>query len=293
DERTRSFLKIQDGCDYWCAYCTIPGARGRSRNAPIAEIVDNARLIAGKGIKEIVLTGVNIGDFGKSTRESFIELLYALDQLDGVERYRISSVEPNLLTDEIIRFVADSAKFAPHFHIPLQGGADQILKMMGRRYDTRFFAGRIDQINDIFKRASIGIDVIVGFPGETDELFEESYRFLERLDFSYLHVFNYSKRPATRAEKMKGHLPPTVREQRSKLLIELSNQKKRNFYKKNIGTSQSVIFEDRLSDGYMFGFTGNYINVRASYDQRRVNALSQVKLSEPDEEFNWLNSTLF
>ena len=292
DERTRSFLKIQDGCDYWCAYCTIPRARGKSRNASIKDVVENARLIAGKGVKEVVLTGVNIGDFGKSTNESFIELLHALDQVKGIERYRISSVEPNLLTDEIIRFVADSAKFAPHFHIPLQGGSDEILEKMGRRYNTALFAERINQINDVFEGASIGIDVIVGFPGETDELFQETYRFLADLEFSYLHVFNYSKRPGTRAEQMSGHLPPPVREQRSKDLIELSNQKKINFYKKHIGKTQSVIFEDRLSDGYMFGFTGNYINVRAPYDQQKVNVLSPVKLSEPDADFNWLTSTL-
>jgi threonylcarbamoyladenosine tRNA methylthiotransferase MtaB len=279
-DRTRSFLKIQDGCDYHCSYCTIPLARGNSRNSSIAHSVEDAHKIAATGIKEIVLTGVNIGDFGKSTGETFFELIQQLDMVEGIERYRISSIEPNLLTDEIIRFVSSSRSFMPHFHIPLQSGSNEILKLMSRRYKREVFENRIKTIKSIMPDACIGADIIVGFPGETDELFLDTYHFLKNQEISYLHVFAYSERRNTKAVLMPGKVFPKEKDQRSKMLIELSDSKKKSFYLQHQDKSFHVLFESAQTKGKMFGFTTNYIKIETEYNREFINKVMKIKLSQ-------------
>ncbi len=276
-ERTRSFLKVQDGCDYRCSYCTVPIARGHSRNAPIADIVRQAREIAAAGYTEIVLTGVNTGDFGRTTGESFLQLLQALEQVDGILRYRISSIEPNLLTEETVRWIATGTKFLPHFHIPIQSGCDRILKAMGRRYDTAFFASRIAMIREVMEkpeergtRVFFGIDVITGFPGETEEEFEQTYRFLEELRPAFLHVFPYSRRAGTRAAAMPGQVPERVKEERVARLEELCDRLHDSFREANRGRSAQVLFESTEKNGMMAGYTENYIRIERPYDSALI-----------------------
>ena len=277
-DRTRYFLKVQDGCDYFCTYCTIPFARGRSRNPYISELVEQARNVVADGGKEIVITGVNIGDFGKSTGESFVSLVKALDGVKGVERYRISSIEPNLITDEIIDYMAHSRSFMPHLHIPLQAGSDEVLKLMHRRYDTAFFANKIDAVRRIMPDAFIGVDVIVGARGETEELFNKTYSFIESLDISQLHVFSYSERPGTQALKIEGAVSPTEKHHRSRLLIELSEKKRKAFYSRHIGKEAVVLFEKPRSGMPIGGFTENYIRVETKHDKGLENKLVRVRL---------------
>ena len=284
DDRTRHFLKVQDGCDYFCTYCTIPFARGRSRNGSIASLVKQAEEVAAQGGKEIVLTGVNIGDFGKSTGETFIDLIRALDAVEGIARYRISSIEPNLITDEAIDFVAHSKRFAPHFHIPLQSGSDRVLKLMHRRYDTALFRHKIEKIKTAMPHAFIGVDVIVGTRGETDELFDETRAFIESLDISQLHVFSYSERPGTQALKIDYVVDPKTKHARSQQLLELSERKWHAFYDAHIGQTASVLFEQARKKGMMHGFTENYIRVEAPYDSRLVNQTLPVTLSDWNED---------
>ncbi|MCB8964597.1 MAG: tRNA (N(6)-L-threonylcarbamoyladenosine(37)-C(2))-methylthiotransferase MtaB [Bacteroidales bacterium] len=279
-DRTRSFLKVQDGCDYHCSYCTIPLARGKSRNIPIAQVIDQAREIAAKGIKEIIITGVNTGDFGKTTGESFMDLLKQLEQVEGIERYRISSIEPNLITREIAELVANSAKFLPHFHIPLQSGSNRILGLMRRRYNRELFADRINMIRELMPHAFFGIDVIVGFPGETDEDFADAYNFIDALKPSFLHVFPYSSRPNTPAASMDGKSSPEELKHRSAKLGELSQQLHTEFYIHHLGTHQSVLLESTQKDGMMFGFTENYIKVAIPYNKDLVGKIIDVELSE-------------
>lgn len=283
DDRTRHFLKVQDGCDYFCSYCTIPFARGRSRNGKISDLVESANKIAQAGGKEIVLTGVNIGDFGKSTGETFFDLIKALDEVEGIKRFRISSIEPNLLTDEIIDFVAESKRFAPHFHIPLQSGSDAVLKLMRRRYDTALFAKKIDKIKSIMPNAFIGVDVIVGMRGETNEFFDEAYNFIKGLNVSQLHVFSYSERAQTQALKIEPKVTMEEKKLRSKLLLELSNVKLRNFYNGQLNSSHLVIWESTKHAGNMCGFTENYVKVVAPYDAKKINSIQQVLLNSLDE----------
>ncbi|WP_277464082.1 tRNA (N(6)-L-threonylcarbamoyladenosine(37)-C(2))-methylthiotransferase MtaB [Parabacteroides sp. PF5-6] len=278
DDRTRHFLKVQDGCDYYCSYCTIPFARGRSRNGNIASLVEQAKEVAAKGGKEIVLTGVNIGDFGKSTGESFIDLLKALDEVEGIARYRISSIEPNLITDEAIDFVAKSKRFAPHFHIPLQSGSDSVLKLMRRRYDTALFRHKIEKIKEVIPHAFIGVDVIVGTRGETDELFEETLRFIESIDISQLHVFSYSERPGTQALNIEYKVDPKVKHRRSQALLDLSEKKRIAFYEAHQGEKAIVLFEHTRKGEMMQGFTENYIRVEAPYDKALINETQEVVL---------------
>lgn len=275
-DRTRAFLKVQDGCDYHCTYCTIPLARGASRNITISELVREAAEIARRGIKEVVLTGVNIGDFGRSTGESFGELIRALDTVEGIERYRISSIEPNLLTDEVIRFCAGSAKFMPHFHIPLQSGSDRILAGMKRRYNTRQFKQRIEAVREHIPDAFIGIDVIVGFPGETAEDFDAAYRFLEDLAPAFLHVFPYSERPNTPAMGYDGKVPPQVSAERVARLGELSDRLHEQFHARFAGTPRPVLFESTVRNGKMGGFTDNYLRVEVPYDREKINTIESV-----------------
>ncbi len=277
-DRTRCFLKIQDGCDYFCSYCTIPFARGLSRSGTIADTVEQAKEAIKTGAKEIVLTGVNIGDFGKHNGESFLGLIKELDKLDGVERYRISSIEPNLLTNEVIDFVAESEKFMPHFHVPLQSGSDTVLKLMKRKYDTKLFADRIDYIRKKLPHAFIGVDVITGVRGETEELYRETVDFVNSIDYSQLHVFTYSERPDTQALKIKEVVPVEVRKERSRELHELSEKKMLEFYKRFLGTEAKVLFEKTEQDGEMFGFTENYIRVSVPYDKNLVNQIRDVRL---------------
>ena len=284
-DRTRSFLKIQDGCDYLCTYCTIPKARGKSRNENIEKTINQAREIAKKGYKEIVLTGVNIGDFGKSTDETFFELIKELDKVEGIERYRISSIEPNLLTDEVIEFVANSKKFLPHFHIPLQSGSNEVLKIMKRRYLKERFADRIKKINELIEDAFIGVDVIVGFPTETKELFNETYTFLESLNISFLHVFSYSDRAGTKSSVFKTKVSKKEIKERSKKLHQLSDIKHAEFYKKNIGKIKSVLFETGNNEEKIIGFTDNYIKVETRYNKKLVNKIIKVKLDNLKEDF--------
>ena len=278
-DRTRSFLKIQDGCDYHCTYCTIPLARGSSRNNSIERSVEEAYKIAASGIKEIVLTGVNIGDFGKSTGETFYQLIQQLDKVEGIERYRISSIEPNLITSEIIQFVAESRSFMPHFHIPLQSGCNEILRLMGRRYIREIFRDKVNTIKSIMPDASVGADVIVGFPGETEELFQETHEFLESLDVSYLHVFSYSERRNTKAVLMTGKVSPKDKDQRSKTLIQLSDRKKATHYSRYSGKILNVLFEAAQTKGKMHGFTTNYIKVETNYNKDMINKSVHVELT--------------
>ena len=284
DDRTRHFLKVQDGCDYYCSYCTIPFARGRSRNGTIASMVKQAQEVAAKGGKEIVLTGVNIGDFGKSTGEIFIDLIRALDEVEGIVRYRISSIEPNLITDEAIEFVAGSKRFAPHFHIPLQSGSDAVLQLMRRRYDTALFRHKIEKIKTILPDAFIGVDVIVGTRGETDEYFEEARTFIESLDISQLHVFSYSERPGTQALKIDHSVDPRTKHTRSQQLLDISDRKLHGFYEAHIGKEANVLFEHTRKGGLMHGFTENYIKVEIPYDSILANETRRVRLSGWNED---------
>lgn len=275
-DRTRTFLKVQDGCDYFCSFCTIPLARGRSRSNTIKDTLKIAREAAQGPSKEIVLTGVNIGDFGKGSDESFYDLLLELDQIESVERFRISSIEPNLLSNEIIDFVAQSKRFAPHFHIPLQSGSDELLGQMRRRYDTSLYTDRIKRIKELMPDACIGVDVIVGYPGETDELFKKTYDYLVNLDISYLHVFTYSERNNTVAIRKSGVVPMAVRKERSKMLQILSEKKKRYFYEQQLGKAGTVLFEAQESQNQMFGFTENYLKIKTTYNPQWINQLKQV-----------------
>lgn len=284
-DRTRSFLKVQDGCDYFCTFCTIPLARGKSRNASISETVDKAKEIAETEIKEVVLTGVNIGDFGQGGEENFFGLIKELDKVEGIDRYRISSIEPNLLSNEIIDFcMNDSERFVPHFHIPLQSGNDRLLKAMRRKYDRALFAERIQTINSFNPNACIGVDVIVGFPGETDEEFLDTVNFLKELEISYLHVFTYSERAKTTAVKLGDAIPMNIRKQRSRQLHILSEKKKRAFYEKNLGRTGVALMEGEDHEGYMFGFTENYIKVKLPYDESLSNAFINVSYEHIDKD---------
>ena len=283
-DRTRYFLKVQDGCDYFCSYCTIPFARGRSRNGSIADMVSQARQVAGEGGKEIVLTGVNIGDFGKSTGETFFDLVKALDQVEGIERYRISSIEPNLLTDEIIAYVAQSRAFMPHFHIPLQSGCDEVLKLMRRRYDTALFASKVRRIKELIPDAFIGVDVIVGTRGETLDYFNRAYDFIQGLDITQLHVFSYSERPGTQALKIDYVVPADEKHRRSQCLLALSDEKTKDFYARHIGQEAIVLMEKSKPGIPMHGFTSNYIRVELPYDVALDNRLVHVRLREFNED---------
>lgn len=290
DDRTRAFLKVQDGCDYKCTYCTIPRARGISRSDSLENIIKQALLITEKGIKEIVLTGVNIGDYGKGEfgnkkhEHTFLDLITALDQIEALKRIRISSIEPNLLSDKVIDFVANSRAFVPHFHIPLQSGSDKILRKMKRRYLSGLYRDRVAQIKSLMPNACIGGDVIVGFPGETDEAFLETYNFIAGLDISYLHVFSYSERPNTEAITMGDVVPLAVRNKRSKMLRGLSAKKRRSFYEAQLGEKVNVLFENENKKGYITGFSENYIKVRAPWDPHLANRIENLLLQEIDPE---------
>ena len=289
-DRTRAFLKVQDGCDYKCTYCTIPLARGISRSDALENVLKNAKEISAQNIKEIVLTGVNIGDYGKGEfgnkkhEHTFLELVQALDNVEGIERLRISSIEPNLLKNETINFVAQSKTFVPHFHIPLQSGSNDILKKMKRRYLRELYVDRVNQIREVMPHACIGVDVIVGFPGETDAHFLETYHFLHELDISYLHVFTYSERDNTEAISMEGVVPMNVRSKRSKMLRGLSVKKRRAFYESQIGTTRNVLFEGENKEGYIYGFTENYVKIKTPWNPELVNTLHQVTLTHIDED---------
>lgn len=279
-DRTRSFLKIQDGCDYFCTFCTIPLARGKSRNASIEDTLIEAQKIAESDIKEVVLTGVNIGDFGQGEGETFFDLIQELDKVEGINRFRISSIEPNLLTNEIIDFVHQSNRFLPHFHIPLQSGSDVLLKKMRRKYLTDLYANRVKQIKSNNSDTCIGVDVIVGFPGETDEEFNKTVNFLKDLDISYLHVFTYSERANTTAKKMPDAIPINIRRERSKKLQILSNKKRRAFYETQLGKTKDVLWEGEENEGTMYGFTENYVKVKTPFNAEFVNQIKSVKLTE-------------
>ncbi len=279
-DRTRSFLKVQDGCDYHCSYCTIPLARGRSRNMPIREIVEQAKAIARQNVTEIILTGVNTGDFGKSTGETFLELIRELDRVEGIERYRISSIEPNLVTPEIVDFVAQSVKFLPHFHIPLQSGSNRILALMRRRYKRELFAERIELIRSRMPDAFVGVDVIVGFPGETDEDFEDAFGFIERVKPSFLHIFPYSERPNTPAAEFDGKVNPRIAKQRVAQLTELSDRLHMEFYRKHVGQTRPVLIESTRKGDLMFGFTDNYIKVAVAYNKNLAGKIVSVELKD-------------
>jgi threonylcarbamoyladenosine tRNA methylthiotransferase MtaB len=289
-DRTRAFLKVQDGCDYKCTYCTIPLARGISRSDTLENVLKNATEIAAQDIKEIVLTGVNIGDYGKGEfgnkkhEHTFYDLVEALDKIEGIHRLRISSIEPNLLKNKTIDFVANSNSFVPHFHIPLQSGSDEILKLMRRRYLSGLYVDRVNKIKQVMPDACIGVDVIVGFPGETDELFLETYHFLNELDISYLHVFTYSERDNTVAAEMENVVPIKVRNKRSKMLRSLSVKKRRAFYESQIGTARTVLFEADNKEGYIIGFTENYVKVKAPWNPELVNKLKDVELTKIDDD---------
>ncbi len=282
-DRTRAFLKVQDGCDYKCSYCTIHYARGASRNQPIEQIVEEAQKIAAAGQREIVITGINTGDFGRTTGEKFIDLLHALDRVEGIDRYRISSIEPNLLTDEIIEFCAASPKFQHHFHIPLQSGSDTILGLMRRRYTTQRFADRIAKVREMMPDAFIGIDVIVGFPGESDDHFNETFNFLKSLNPAFLHIFPFSARPGTPAAEMDGKVNPSVINDRVARLEELNQVLHRSFCQSAVGTIESVLFESTIRGGMMFGFTPTYRRVRAPYQKSKINTICEVKIESIDE----------
>jgi threonylcarbamoyladenosine tRNA methylthiotransferase MtaB len=289
-DRTRAFLKVQDGCDYKCTYCTIPLARGISRSDALENVLKNAKEISEQGIREIVLTGVNIGDYGKGEfgnkkhEHTFLDLVKALDGVEGIERLRISSIEPNLLKNETIDFVAQSRTFVPHFHIPLQSGSNEILKKMKRRYLREVYTDRVANIRRVMPHACIGVDVIVGFPGETDEHFLETYHFLNDLEISYLHVFTYSERDNTEAAEMDGVVPANVRSKRSKMLRGLSVKKRRAFYESQIGSNRTVLFESENKEGYIHGFTENYVKVKMPWDPALVNTLQKVQLTKIDED---------
>jgi len=298
-DRTRAFLKVQDGCDYKCTYCTIPMARGISRSDTIENIVKNAKEIAGQNIKEIVLTGVNIGDYGKGEfgnkkhEHTFLDLVKELNKVEGIERIRISSIEPNLLKDETIELVAESQNFVPHFHIPLQSGSDEILKKMKRRYLTALYTNRVKKIREMLPDACIGVDVIVGFPGETEEKFLETYKFLSELPISYLHVFTYSERDNTEAVEMEGVVPISERKKRNKMLRILSEKKKMAFYQSQIGKTLPVLWEHEEKNGMMFGFTDNYVRVLKPYDPASINRVETVKLEKIAPDGNVIVSSLF
>ena len=279
-DRTRYFLKVQDGCDYYCSYCTIPIARGRSRSGSIESMVEQARQVAAEGGKEIIITGVNIGDFVKGTDHNFFDLVKALDEVDGIERYRISSIEPNLLTDEIIEWVAQSRRFMPHFHIPLQSGCDEVLKIMRRHYDTALYASKIEKIRSIIPDAFIGVDLIVGMRGETPEFFEQSLQFCRSIDVSRLHVFPYSERPGTRALGIDYVVSPQEKSLRAHKMLALSDEKLRNFTSRFIGTSRPVLFEQPPKGHPMHGFTDNYLRVETTYNPALVNNIAVVSLDE-------------
>lgn len=280
DDRTRHFLKVQDGCDYFCSYCTIPFARGRSRNGSIESLVNQAREVAEKGGKEIVLTGVNIGDFGKSTGETFFDLVKALDRVVGIERYRISSIEPNLLTNKIIEYVSTSARFVPHFHVPLQSGSDDVLRLMKRRYDTALFAAKMETIKRFMPDAFIGVDLIVGVRGETDEFFENAYQFISSLPVSQLHVFTYSERPNTQALKIEHVVSPEEKHERCKRMLALSDQKLKQFYASQTGKIRKVLFEQPRKGMPMHGFTDNYIRVELPAVPELINEIGEVLLTD-------------
>ena len=283
-DRTRSFVKIQDGCDYYCSYCTIPLARGHSRSDTIGNVIGYAKEAVQAGVKEIVLTGVNIGDFGSDTKETFLDLIRELEKLSEVPRIRVSSIEPDLLNDAVIDLIASSKKFMPHFHIPLQSGSDKILKLMKRKYDRELFASRIHKIRDLLPLACIATDVIVGFPGESEEDFRETYDFIEGLELSYLHVFSYSRRENTLAARMAEPVQDKIKKQRSNLLHQLSENKKKIFYMKNKDLTAHVLFESDNSNGFMHGFTENYIKVKTKFNPRLVNQVVAVKLNVLAEE---------
>ena len=289
-DRTRAFLKVQDGCDYKCTYCTIPLARGISRSDTVQNVLDNAKEISSKGIKEIVLTGVNIGDYGKGEfgnkkhEHTFLDLVKELDKVEGIHRLRISSIEPNLLKDETIDFVSKSSSFVPHFHIPLQSGSDELLKLMKRRYLKNTYTNRVSRIKEVMPNACIGVDVIVGFPGETDALFLETYNYLNDLEISYLHVFTYSERPNTEAVHLDGVIPKKVRAKRSKMLRGLSAKKRRAFYESQLGNTLTVLFESENKEGYIQGFTENYVKVKTPWNPELVNTLHAITLTEIDED---------
>jgi len=289
-DRTRAFLKVQDGCDYKCTYCTIPLARGISRSDELENVLKNAKEISAQNIKEIVLTGVNIGDYGKGEfgnkkhEHTFLELVQELDKVEGIERLRISSIEPNLLKNETIEFVSKSRTFVPHFHIPLQSGSNEILKLMKRRYQREIYTERVNKIREVMPDACIGVDVIVGFPGETDEHFLETYHFLNEMDISYLHVFTYSERDNTEAAEMEGVVPSNVRAKRSKMLRGLSVKKRRAFYESQIGTKRTVLFESDNKEGYIHGFTENYVRVKTPWNPELANTLQEINLTKIDED---------
>lgn len=291
-DRTRYFLKVQDGCDYYCSYCTIPFARGRSRNGRIADLVEQAYQVAAEGGKEIVITGVNIGDFGKSTGETFFDLIKELDKVEGIERYRISSIEPNLLTDEIIEFVAQSRAFMPHFHIPLQSGCDEVLKLMRRRYDTALFAHKIKKIKEVMPHAFIGVDVIVGTRGETEEFFNTTYEFLKGLDVTQLHVFSYSERPGTQALKIDYIVAPEEKHRRSQLLLNLSEEKTHAFYASHIGKEALVLMEKSKIGKPMHGFTADYVRVELERNDSWDNHLLNVRMGEFNEDGTALKGSI-
>ena len=301
-DRTRAFLKVQDGCDYKCTYCTIPLARGISRSDTLENVLKNAKEISEQNIKEIVLTGVNIGDYGKGEfgnkkhEHTFYELVQALDEVKGIERLRISSIEPNLLKNETIKFVSGSKTFVPHFHIPLQSGSNHLLKLMRRRYLRELYIDRVNKIKQVMPNACIGVDVIVGFPGETEAHFLETYNFLSELDISYLHVFTYSERDNTLAAEMKNAVPKNVRSKRSKMLRGLSVKKRRAFYESQLGNRKTVLFEGENKEGYIHGFTENYVKVKTPWNPELVNTLHKVKLSKIDDDglvrFKFVNDTV-
>jgi threonylcarbamoyladenosine tRNA methylthiotransferase MtaB len=289
-DRTRAFLKVQDGCDYKCTYCTIPLARGISRSDTLQNVISNAQKIVEEGAKEIVLTGVNIGDYGKGEfgnkrhEHTFLELVQALDKVEGIDRFRISSIEPNLLKDETIVFVAQSKRFVPHFHIPLQSGSNTILRKMKRRYPKELYAERVNRIKELMPHAAIGVDVICGFPGETEEDFLETYNFINSLNISYLHVFTYSQRPNTEADLMEEQVPYALRKNRSKMLRVLSAKKRRAFYESQLGSQKEVLFEDNFKAGYITGFTENYVKVKTIWNPELINTKAKIELKQIDED---------
>jgi threonylcarbamoyladenosine tRNA methylthiotransferase MtaB len=295
-DRTRSFLKVQDGCDYTCSYCTIPLARGASRSDTVASVVENAKQIAASGVKEIVLTGVNIGDFGLNQnqtdtgrkQETFFDLVKQLDKVESIERFRISSIEPNLLKDEIIEFVSKSQRFVPHFHVPLQSGSNKILNLMRRRYLRNLYSDRVAKIKEVMPHACIGVDVIVGFPGETEEDFLETYNFINGLDVSYLHVFTFSERANTDAAEMPGMLPIAERKRRNKMLRILSAKKTRAFYEQQQGKTATVLMEHENKNGIMFGLTPNYVKIKLPFDETLANKLIEVQLESIDADGNYI-----